>query len=137
MGSRNFWKPVMIILAAVLVLAVGYRFSERFGAEAVRSYKYASLINIAAAVFGLVPKYLFGRYDEHEAVAGLLSGGAVRLFTAFSGMVLALFWAKVELKWFLAWMIVMYVIVLFFETWLGMRTIQKMRFTDSEYNEAE
>ncbi len=109
----------LLVLAGVVALAVGLGYAPtrgRWGPEGLASMWAAAVICLAAAVAAVLPLIIVGFRSPTYVGQAALGGTVIRLLlTGLLGVGYQL-WTDVHLKSFLAWLTVLYLLLLVVET---------------------
>jgi hypothetical protein len=120
---------VLVVMAGVFATAVGVCFL--LGQDAVNGCLWAMLVSSIAGVGGFIP-FIFARLAKKPAsIEAVLSASAIRLLLVIAGLVIIIFFTKVNLMWFVFWLAIFYIAMLAGEVYYAIKAVNEQRIARS------
>jgi hypothetical protein len=111
--------------AAIAVFAVAYGISILLGKDVRNSCFWAVVVNGIAGCGGIAPVIYAMSLKSFISVYYILSSSIIRLLLAVAGSGIILFFVKIDVMWFAAWVVILYLAVLIFEVGFAVQMMTK------------
>jgi hypothetical protein len=116
---------VLLLMAGVFATAVGVSFLS--GQDAVNGCLWAILVSAIAGCGGFIPFILARLARKPASIEAVLSASAIRLLLVLAGLVIIIFFTKVNVMWFVFWLAIFYIAMLVGEVYYAIKTVNEQR----------
>jgi hypothetical protein len=114
---------VLLVMAGVFATALGASFLS--GQDAVNGCLWAILVSAVAGIGGFIPFILAGLSRKPASIEAVIGASAIRLLLVLAGLVIIIFFTKVNLMWFALWMGLFYIVILVAEVYIAIRIVNE------------
>lgn len=116
---------VLLLMAGVYAAAVGVSFLS--GQDAVNGCLCAIVVSVVAGIGGFIPFILAQLAKKPCSIEAILSSTAIRLLLVIAGLVIILFFTKVNVMWFVFWLAIFYIAMLAGEVYYAIKAVNEQR----------
>jgi hypothetical protein len=102
-----------------------YRISVSYGEMAGKSCLYAIILNFLAVIISRFPTIIMSGVQPAKIITAFFMGTAIRLFIVLGGSILVLYLLKIDVLWFVGWLVFFYLTVLAVETYYSVLFLRR------------
>jgi len=113
----------LLLVAAVFAASVGVSFL--LGGDALMGCLWAVVVATIAGAIGFAPVVCTGANNTFLQANTILLAGIIRMLLMLGGTAVVLYFVKIDVLWFIEWLVLFYVVMLVMEIRFAVRKINE------------